>query len=1109
MKTTDQEKNCIMTLGMHRGGTSAMSGILSILGVRLGRDLMLPHPENPKGYFENNRVTALNDQMLRAFDLQWDDPFPLPEKWSTSPKLQGLESELEVLLRQEFPDVPLIGMKDPRLSLLLPWWKMALNKFSVQPRYILMLRHPLEVTASLQRRDHFSTEKALLLWMSYMLTAERETRGLPRCVITYDALIREPIPTMRAGLNTLNIPLHDLLTERAEDVCEFISPNLRHHRATAAPMHPDHEIVEKTFEALRELSGSAPSSDQSEIYGRLDEIYDTFHQTRKLFLPADVNKAGTWARERTALQEEIVSLEFEILEKEKEIDAYQADIAALREECVTEPQKRKTQLFHDAFRGFVGHAQRWGRRIRNALRPKSDRGQFLCQLITGTLRHPLPVLRQFTPKRLMIVFRALTVDSPKAAMQDFEQYVPQASRRARTITEREIADARTQGERERDTALRAYLDNGDVITFARTNTPPLVSIIMVLYNRADWTLTALKALQKSTFSSYELILVDNASTDETGQLLDTIIGAVVMRNTENLHFLRANNQALPHIRGKFTLFLNNDTRMAPEAMERAVETLRQTPRAGAVGGKLLLSAHRLQEAGSIVWSDGSCLGYGRDDDPDRPEYHFARDVDFCSGAFLLTYTGLFQQHGGFDERYSPAYYEEVDYCFQLQQSGYRVLYDPRVVVLHAEFGGKPSDAAIELQKKNRTVFAEMQSGMLKSQLRYNRNMIPLARFSQETRKKKRILYIDDCVPHIDMGSGFPRANAIVNWMVKLGYNVTVYPMNMYNEPDWESAYRDIDIFIELMTGMGKLRLAEFMESRKNYYDVIWISRPHNMDAVKTCGKVMTAAPVTIYDAEAIFAQRDVLKKHVLDGDAMDLEQASSLIQKEIELAGDTRACVAVSQQDADEFRRHGIPSVHVLKHIVKTRPDSAGFSARKGLLFVGNLDLDDSPNVDSMVWFVSHVWPLVKMRIPDLTLDIIGSSGARRIRQLSSQEDVHVLGQVKDLAPYYANSRLFIAPTRYSAGVPIKIYESVAQGLPVVATRMLAEQLQWAPDCHLWVAPAEAEAFAEAVVSAYSNETSWQQVQASGLEAVERELSEDVFRSALEELLSIWPEPVR
>ena len=180
-------------------------------------------------------------------------------------------------------------------------------------------------------------------------------------------------------------------------------------------------------------------------------------------------------------------------------------------------------------------------------------------------------------------------------------------------------------------------------------------------------------------------MVDNASSDGTAEYLKGLGDAVnIIANTENTGFVIACNQGAELARGEYLIFANNDTEPTPGWLESLIEVADGNPRVGAVGAKLILPDGRLQEAGGIVFSDGNGWNFGYGDDPGKDIYNIACEVDYCSGACLLVRKSLFDELGGLDERYIPAYYEETDLCFGLRKIGYKVVYNPRAVVIHHE-----------------------------------------------------------------------------------------------------------------------------------------------------------------------------------------------------------------------------------------------------------------------------------------------------------------------------------------------------------------------------------------------------------------------------------------
>jgi GT2 family glycosyltransferase len=627
---------------------------------------------------------------------------------------------------------------------------------------------------------------------------------------------------------------------------------------------------------------------------------------------------------------------------------------------------------------------------------------------------------------------------------------------------------------------------------------PQISIILVLYNRAELTLQCLRSVAEQGFQDLEIIIVDNASTDETRQLLNRLDGVRIIQNNENRNFLLAVNQAAREAHGEYLLLLNNDTQLLPGSLQSAITTIQSARDIGAVGGRLILLDWSLQEAGSIVWSDGSCLGYGRGDTPFAPMYMFRRDVDYCSAAFLLTPRALWQQLGGFDETFKPAYYEDSDYCARLWEHELRVVYDPNAAVLHYEFGSSANAAkAIELQRNHQKLFVSQHERWLSKRYPQDADVLLLARTATA---KKRVLFIEDRVPHTWLGSGFPRARSILLSLMKQGFSVTFYPMTQFDE-SWSLVYSDMPNEVEFMMGYGPPLLEAFLRHRNAYYDLIFVSRPHNMKILQpflSQHPEWFSSATFIYDAEALFAAREITFRE-MSGDPMPEEEAEAILKDEVALASLANRVISVSEQERKQFEKHGIHAVQVLGHCVAPAPTPRAFSEREGLLFAGAIYEEASPNRDSIIWFLEEIFPKIQAELGPIPLTMAGLNTSERVRRLAGSS-VHITGPVQDLTEFYDSARVFIAPTRYSAGIPQKVHDAAARGLPIVATPLLALQLGWTEGSPILVA-GDAEGFAAKCLRLYTDEALWNRLRQAGIERVGQDCSPELFENRLQSIV--------
>ena len=659
---------------------------------------------------------------------------------------------------------------------------------------------------------------------------------------------------------------------------------------------------------------------------------------------------------------------------------------------------------------------------------------------------------------------------------------------------------RTSAEATMQAEARAFLSQRGRIRVPES-AAPVVSVIILLFNKAHLTYSCLTSLMAATSTPTEVLLVDNASRDETADLLARVDGARIVTNQENVGFVRGCNQAAALARGKHLLFLNNDTRLLPGTLDHLVAVLEAREDVGAVGGRLIHLDGRLQEAGSLVWRDGTTAGYGRGADPLEPEFAFLREVDYCSGALLLTPRATFERLGGFDEAFVPAYYEEVDYCFRLRKLGLRVLYQPEATALHLEFGSAPQrGAGIELQSLHREIFRQRHADALEAHLEAHTDDQLTARSPR--RDGPRTLYIDDRVPHPGVGQGFPRAHALLLGIRELSAHVTFFPTTSPDEA-WSEVYSDVPRDVEVMTGFGHAGLADFLRMRAGYYDTVVVSRPHNMaflqQAVARHPDLLAGARL-VYDAEALFASRE-LHRATLQGETSRREELEAEVKAELALTRGADTVVTVSAAEAEAFREAGCPRVHVLPHVLSLRPTPRPFLERSGFLFVGSLLEGVTPNTDSLRWFVAEVLPRLRAKLPGARLRIVGRVQSRWIRELD-EEAVDVVGYLDDLTDEYDRARVFVAPTRFAAGIPLKVLEAASYGLPAVVTDLLEQQLGWSGGRdHLAASRRDAAAFADACVRLHGDDALWSRLRTGAQERVGESCSRERLHRLLRAVL--------
>jgi len=605
---------------------------------------------------------------------------------------------------------------------------------------------------------------------------------------------------------------------------------------------------------------------------------------------------------------------------------------------------------------------------------------------------------------------------------------------------------------------------------------PRASIVIVCHRRVDLLGDCLRSLERGLapgVASEAIVLFNGTPAPARERVRPLLGGARVLVSDVNLGFAAGNNRAAGQAIGEYLVFLNDDAVVQPGWLEALVSTADAHPDAGAVGSRILLPDGTLQEAGSVIWSDGSSIGVGRGLPRGSRRYDYLREVDYASACSLLVRRASFERLGGFDERYFPAYNEDLDLALGIHRLGQRVLYQPRSVVVHHE-SGSGLESRTFLILRGRALLREKWGRELErfpTPAPTSPTAIELA-VHRARRSPRRLLIVDDRLPSPGMGSGFPRMFAAIRELALGGYAVALTPT--------ASAAGDRRALQDLGVEVVDDELRAHLSTPGVLYDAVVISRPHNFEKAVRAVRRHQPQAALIYDAEALFhrrLQREAAITRATDPAAADRLLARAEYERERErwIARTADRVVAVSPVEADVLRTvRGHSPVEIHDGFSSQIAMSArGFAQRRGAAFVaGWLGGYPSPNTDALEWFVGRVLPVLKRRLPWVLLTVTGANPPAEMLGLAGPS-VRFVGHVADLADLYDAVRVAVVPTRYGAGIKNKALEALQFGVPVVASAIGAEGIDaGAPALEVSDDPDE---FAQRVLALLTDRSRWEQ----------------------------------
>lgn len=1111
----------IIMYSMHRSGSSVATRLFNMMGVYLGdeQQLMLPQADNKKGFWERQDVVNVNDFLLSAQQCSWYDVAGWDAQLLPEDEMDPVNLQIREIIHRIDSRRPWV-IKDPRMCLTGSAWA----RFLEMPVHVFVNRDAMSIADSLKRRNGMPIEVGLALWEVYTVNALQQIKLYPNIFFNIEALMSNPGGQLKKIKQKLeDFGVGGLRMPSEKEIESFIDSAMIHQNSKHASLSQEQKTLVEVLESL--CSGNTTEVPDVDLSVAATKILREYHKVAgsedvidgktgqfEETLWNKIEKNGENLRhaissqgikidelvELTSEQKRLVENQSLVIQQQKhEIDDFKRQVESLQEQLFS---NQKVGVLLREFRAsLLGRVYSIQERLYKMVTFRSNSNTAL-ETIENHVFGEVQKLEAKKKNKITIFFElvAFAIKNPGLAIKlcSFKRLVALLKwfRRSEAIQIDEMLSTRM--EVFNPEAGKAAIYQIDPLLLPEDIELPQfecvdVSIIVPVYNQWEHTINCLKSIEENTKGiRYEVILADDCSTDETENLAGKVKGLKHFRQDTNQRFVRNCNSAAEIATGSFLVLLNNDTLVEKGWLNHLLECFNSDPSVGMAGPKFIFPDGSVQEAGGIIWSDASGWNYGRGMDARRPEVNYLRPVDYLSGACIMLRKQLWQELGGFDDRYHPAYYEDTDLAFSVRKKGLRVVYQPQSVVVHFEgiSHGTDLDSGLKAyQVENKNKFLEKWLDELSDRHFSNGESVFLAR--ENPRPQRTILFIDHYIPHYDKDAGSRSTYQYIKLFVSEGCKVLFLGDNFYSHEPYTSHLRAMGV--EVLTGAWYAKnWKEWLRAESQFIDCIYLHRPHITEHYIDFLNGLKHRPRLVYfghDLHYLRAERE----YELTKNPITKKEMQEWKVREFRIFGQVDCVLYPSKFEVEKIRSTA-PDINVHQLPLNIYGDSFGpntigsFSSRQGLVFVGGFG--HPPNADAIKWFVNEVFPSVREKIEGIKLTVIGSNTDKAIESLAS-DSVEILGSVSDeeLEEAYKSARIAIVPLRFGAGVKGKVLEAFYLGIPVVTTGVGIEGIPVDED-YKNIAD-DAKQFLDCIERIYLQEEQWNEAVSVGREIIKNNFS--------------------